>query len=131
MIMQAKMEDHSTMSGGLGGGRSGVTAYASAGARQPGSLALVSTVSQGGAVVDALLEWVERLERQLQREQQELKAASAQQRSDIPATLARKASAQAAVSTTLGQLQEVMGRLAETLNQIGDSASGSLLDTSA
>jgi chromosome segregation ATPase len=85
----------------------------------------------GSPAVEALLKLIEQLEKQLQREQQELKTASAQRSPDNPATLARVTAAQSGVATTLGQLQSAMQKLAEALTQMGDSSSGSLLNTAA
>lgn len=87
--------------------------------------------SQSSPAVEALLKLIEQLEKQLQREQQELKTASAQSDPNNPATLARVTGAQSGVATTLGQLQVAMQKLAEALTQMGDSSSGTLLNTTA
>ena len=87
--------------------------------------------SSSSPAVEALLKLIEQLEKQLQREQQELKTATAQSDSNNPATLARVTGAQSGVATTLGQLQVAMQKLAEALTQMGDSSSGTLLNTTA
>lgn len=89
------------------------------------------TSGSGSPAVEALLKLIEQLEKQLQREQQELRTASAQSSPGNPATLARVIAAQSGVATTLGQLQSAMQTLAEALTQMGDSSSGTLLNTTA
>lgn len=130
MITPAKLDARSTSSADAnGGGGAHVDMqqrFATLASNDSGS-----AKSQSSPAVEALLNLIEQLEKQLQREQQELKTATAQSNPDNPATLVRVTGAQSGVATTLGQLQSAMQKLAEALTQMGDSSSGTLLNTTA
>jgi molecular chaperone GrpE (heat shock protein) len=130
MITPAKLDVRSTSSADANGG-SGVPGDIQQRSTTPASNDSSGSKLQSNPAVEALLKLIEQLEKQLQREQQELKTATAQSNPDNPATLARVTAAQSGVATTLGQLQSAMQKLAEALTQMGDSSSGTLLNTSA
>ena len=130
MITPAKLDIRSTSSAdanGSGGAHVDIQQHSAASASNDSS----GAKSQSNPAVEALLKLIEQLEKQLQREQQELKTATAQSNPDNPATLARVTGAQSGVATTLGQLQSAMQKLAEVLTQMGNSSSGTLLNTTA
>jgi hypothetical protein len=130
MTTPAKLDVRSTSSADANGG-SGAHVDMQQRSATPASNDGNSAKSQSNPAVEALLKLIEQLEKQLQREQQELKTATAQSNPDNPATLARVTGAQSGVATTLGQLQSAMQKLAEALTQMGDSSSGTLLNTTA
>jgi capsule polysaccharide export protein KpsE/RkpR len=131
MITPAKLDLRSTSTADANGG-GGVHVDIQQRSMAPASNDSGSAKPQGGSpAIEALLKLIELLEKQLQREQQELKTATAQSNPDNPATLARVTAAQSAIATTLGQLQSAMQKLAEALTQMGDSSSGTLLNTTA
>ena len=129
MITPAKLDIRSTSSAdasGSGGAHVDIQQRSAAAASNDSG-----AKSQSNPAVEALLKLIEQLEKQLQREQQELRTATAQSNPGNPATLARVTGAQSGVATTLGQLQSAMQKLAEALTQMGDSSSGTLLNTTA
>lgn len=130
MLTTAKLDVRSTSPADANGGNGAHVDMKQRSATPPSNDS-ASAKSQSNPAVEALLKLIEQLEKQLQREQQELKTATAQSSPDNPATLARVTGAQSGIATTLGQLQSAMQKLAEALTQMGDSSSGTLLNTTA
>jgi molecular chaperone GrpE (heat shock protein) len=131
MITPAKLDVRSTSSADANGGSGAHVAMQQRSAAPASNDGSGAKSQSSSPAVEALLKLIEQLEKQLQREQQELKTATAQSNPDNPATLARVTAAQSGVATTLGQLQSAMQKLAEALTQMGDSSSGTLLNTTA
>ncbi len=80
--------------------------------------------------VQALRKQIERLQKQLSQQEQQLRLSVSGRQANDPAQAARIAALQSAVATTVGQLSEAVARLAAVLMAEG-GGSGSLVHASA
>ncbi|MFC4761894.1 hypothetical protein [Dyella koreensis] len=87
----------------------------------------------GGAsiTVQVLRQQIERLQKQLAQQQQQLRAAMSGGKDKDPAHAASIAALQSAVATTMGQLAATVARLVSALMAESGGSSGNLVSTSA
>lgn len=81
--------------------------------------------------MQVLQKQIERLQKQLARQEQQLRAAMSGGKADDPANAPRIAVLQSAVSTTMGQLSATVAKLAAALVAESGSSSGSLVSATA
>lgn len=90
-----------------------------------------SSTSAASPTVQALLREIKQLRKMLAQQQQQLRAATSGPQAKDPANLTRVTSLQAAMATTMGQLESAVSALSAALLAEGSASSGNLVSASA